>query len=63
MVIYFTYPETSKITLEEISTIFDGKQAVRNAILEEEEVMDGVANGTSGDKAVSVERKEVAADV
>ncbi|TKA81338.1 hypothetical protein B0A55_02763 [Friedmanniomyces simplex] len=59
VVVYFTYPETSKITLEEVSTIFDGKQAVKNALFEEEIVMDAVAKGGSGDKAVTVERREV----
>ncbi|KAK3661081.1 hypothetical protein LTR10_001720 [Elasticomyces elasticus] len=59
VIVYFTYPETSKITLEEVSTIFDGKQAVKNALFEEEIVMEGISKGASGDKAVTVERKEV----
>lgn len=36
--VYFTYPETSKITLEEVSIIFDGKKAVRNDLLEKQDV-------------------------
>jgi Tfp pilus assembly protein PilO len=36
-VVYFTYPETSKITLEEVSVIFDGKHAVKNDILQKME--------------------------
>ncbi|KIW69806.1 hypothetical protein PV04_02134 [Phialophora macrospora] len=37
VVVYFTYPETSKITLEEVSVIFDGKHAVKNDILQKME--------------------------
>lgn len=36
--VYFTYPETSKITLEEVSVIFDGKRAVRNDLLEKQDL-------------------------
>lgn len=41
VMVYFTYPETSKITLEEVSVIFDGKQAVRNDLLEKQELNAG----------------------
>ncbi|KAK4560899.1 hypothetical protein LTR86_005479 [Recurvomyces mirabilis] len=58
VIVYFTYPETSKITLEEVSTIFDGKDAVHNALQQEQIVMDA-AKGGDGDKAVTVERREV----
>ncbi|KAK0352787.1 hypothetical protein LTR59_015951 [Friedmanniomyces endolithicus] len=61
IVVYFTYPETSKITLEEVSTIFDGKHAVKNALFEEQFVMEGISKGD--DKAVMVERREVSGDV
>ncbi|KAK1078276.1 hypothetical protein LTR33_007371 [Friedmanniomyces endolithicus] len=61
IVVYFTYPETSKITLEEVSTIFDGKHAVKNALFEEQVVMEGISKGD--DKAVTVERREVSGDV
>lgn len=36
--VYFTYPETSQITLEEVSIIFDGKKAVKNELLEKQEM-------------------------
>ncbi|KAF2095824.1 hexose transporter [Rhizodiscina lignyota] len=38
LMVYFTYPETSKITLEEVSIIFDGKKAVKNQLLEKQEI-------------------------
>jgi hypothetical protein len=31
LMVYFTYPETKSITLEEISIVFDGERAARNA--------------------------------
>jgi uncharacterized protein YvpB len=30
LMVYFTYPETKNITLEEISIVFDGEQAAQN---------------------------------
>jgi hypothetical protein len=30
LMVYFTYPETKSITLEEISIVFDGEQAAHN---------------------------------
>lgn len=30
LMVYFTYPETKSITLEEISIVFDGEQAAQN---------------------------------
>ena len=36
--VYFTYLETSKITLAEVSIIFDGKKAVKNDLLQKQEI-------------------------
>ncbi|KAJ5620926.1 hypothetical protein N7510_004910 [Penicillium lagena] len=36
--VFFTYPETSRITLEQVNIIFDGKDAVRNDLSEKAEV-------------------------
>ncbi len=55
VVVYFTYPETSKITLEEVSTIFDGKNAVKNELFKEQQVMEAAKTGAD----VVVERHEV----
>nr|OQO11398.1 hypothetical protein B0A51_15533 [Rachicladosporium sp. CCFEE 5018] len=35
VLVYFTYPETSKITLEEISVIFDGQRAAQPDLVKE----------------------------
>jgi len=62
VMVYFTYPETSKITLEEVSIIFDGKKAVKNDLLEKQDIDAGEehAQGKSdGDKAVVSEHHEV----
>lgn len=61
VVVYFTYPETSKITLEEVSTIFDGKNAVRNDLLEEQIVMEASKYGAEG-KDVAIEKREFVGD-
>jgi hypothetical protein len=61
VIVYFTFPETSKITLEEVSLIFDGQDAIHNVLLEEDIVKDAVKAGTS-DKPVVVERREVGAE-
>lgn len=37
--VFFTYPETSRITLEQVNIIFDGKDAVRNDLLEKAETV------------------------
>jgi sugar porter (SP) family MFS transporter len=37
VVVFFTYPETSRITLEEVNIIFDGQTAVRNDLTEKSE--------------------------
>lgn len=62
-IVYFTYPETSKITLEEVSVIFDGKKAVRNDLLQKQEINAGEedAVGKDEDKNVIeiVEREHV----
>ena len=63
VVVYFTYPETSKITLEEVSVIFDGKNAVKNDILQKMETNDGEEDAIGADdkKGVAeiVEREHV----
>lgn len=35
--VFFTFPETSQITLEEVSLIFDGKHAVSNDLVDKTE--------------------------
>lgn len=52
--VYFTYPETSKVTLEEVSVIFDGKQAVRNDILAKQGVNVGEEDAVAEVKTVEV---------
>lgn len=56
ILVYFTYPETARITLEEVSVIFDGKNAVRNDILQKQETNAGEeeAMGKNENKAVEV---------
>lgn len=60
-IVYFTYPETSKITLEEVSIIFDGKKAVRNDLFEKQEINPGEedAIGAQEKKAVVAHHEEV----
>ncbi|EMC95461.1 hypothetical protein BAUCODRAFT_542108 [Baudoinia panamericana UAMH 10762] len=60
VVVYFTYPETSKITLEEVSTIFDGERA-KHAILDED-IMQEATKYSADDKATVIERREVASE-
>jgi hypothetical protein len=58
-VVYFTYPETSRITLEEVSVIFDGKHAVRNDILQKLETNAGQEDAAGPDeKKGAVEIRE-----
>ena len=58
-VVYFTYPETSKITLEEVSIVFDGKKAIGSDLMQKLETdLDG-ANVTDDKENVTVERREV----
>lgn len=45
---YFTYPETAKVTLEEVSIIFDGKRAVENAMLDKQDAGEEV-DGKGGE--------------
>ena len=59
VIVYFTYPETSKVTLEEVSTIFDGKNAVKNELFKEQQVMEAVKTETDN-KNVVVEHEVVA---
>ena len=64
LVVYLTYPETKRITLEEVSIIFDGKDAVSNSILEKQQ--DGsveIPGETMNKKGVVVERLEVATEM
>ena len=53
--VYFTYPETAKITLEEVSVIFDGKNAVRNDILQKQEINAGEENAMGRDENKTTE--------
>jgi len=46
--VYFTYPETSKITLEEVNVVFDGKKAVMNDLSEKVDGGD-LRSGTGGE--------------
>ena len=55
VLVYFTYPETSKITLEEVSVIFDGKHAVGNDILAKQGVNVGEENAVGGNDNKTVE--------
>ena len=56
VVVYFSYPETSRITLEEVSTIFDGQRAVQNDLVK---TGDGATLDFADDKqAMSVEQRE-----
>jgi MFS family permease len=54
--VFFTYPETSKVTLEEVSVIFDGKHAVRNDLLAKQALDEGdeAAVGRDEDKRVEI---------
>lgn len=58
VVVYFTYPETPRITLEEVSMIFDGERAVRNVFVKDADETD-VAKEADGDRVIVVERREV----
>ena len=58
VIVYFTYPETSKVTLEEVSTIFDGKNAVKNELFKEQQVMEA-AKTEADSKNVVVESEVV----
>ena len=61
VVVYFTYPETSKITLEEVSVIFDGKNAVKNDILQKLETNVGEEDAAGADEkkgAVEIVERE-----
>jgi hypothetical protein len=56
VIVYFTYPETSKITLEEVSVIFDGKDAVKNDIHQKMTVNEGDEDAVgAGEKKGTVE--------
>jgi sugar porter (SP) family MFS transporter len=59
IVVYFTYPETSKITLEEVSIVFDGKTAVRNNLLEKQDIDVGEEHAQAKDSKAVVEHEEV----
>jgi hypothetical protein len=49
LMVYFTYPETKSITLEEISIVFDGERAARNT---------GLKGDTAEATATYVENKD-----
>ncbi len=57
--VYFTYPETKGVTLEEVSIIFDGKHAVHNDLLVKQEEAEDATTVTSDDKGITVERREL----
>jgi len=59
VMVYFTYPETSKITLEEVSIIFDGKTAVKNDLLEKQEIDVGQETAQGKNERVLSEHHEV----
>ncbi|KAH8812495.1 general substrate transporter [Xylogone sp. PMI_703] len=60
--VYFTYPETSKRTLEEVSIIFDGKTAVRNDLFEKQVINEGEEDviGEGEKISANAHHKEVA---
>jgi len=61
LVVYFTYPETSRITLEEVSIIFDGKRAVQNDLLAKQELDTGEEHAQAATEKHNVqEHHEVA---
>ncbi len=57
--VYFTYPETSRITLEEVNIIFDGKKAVRNDLFEKSEVVHAEEHAIEGSGNNDDEKKVV----
>ena len=62
--VYFTYPETARVTLEEVSTVFDGKEAVRNDLLVKSELAyDEPASIHEKDATVQMENVEVKNEV
>jgi hypothetical protein len=62
IMVYITYPETSKVTLEEVSVVFDGKNAVRNDLLDKQVLHEGEEHAQGrGEKIEAVsEQNEVA---
>jgi sugar porter (SP) family MFS transporter len=58
--VYWTYPETSKVTLEEVSVVFDGKNAVRNDLLDKQVLHEGEETAQGPDeKIATIEHNEV----
>ncbi|MCJ1408675.1 hypothetical protein MMC19_002750 [Ptychographa xylographoides] len=57
--VYFTYPETSKITLEEVSVIFDGKQAVKNDLFEKHVILGDEQGQSKSEKNILTEHREI----
>ena len=53
VIAYFTYPETKNRTLEEVSALFDGNEAVRDDILEQKLAADGFHVTNLDDKSPS----------
>lgn len=58
VMVYFTYPETKSITLEEISIIFDGERAAQNTGLKAADTDLPAAHIENKDGTV-VERQEL----
>jgi hypothetical protein len=56
--VYFTYPETKSITLEEISVVFDGEQAAQNTGFKGDGGETTASHVENKDRTV-VERREV----
>jgi len=60
VMVYFTYPETSKVTLEEVSVVFDGKNAVRNDLLDKQVLHEGEEHAQAGEKTeATIEHNEL----
>lgn len=56
--VYFTYPETKSITLEEISIVFDGDRAAQN-IGFKGDITDAVAGHVENKDSIFVQRREL----
>ncbi|KAK6428992.1 hypothetical protein LTR95_014861 [Oleoguttula sp. CCFEE 5521] len=59
--VYFTYPETSRITLEEISVIFDGERAAQPDLIREATKGGVEVTHVETKEGVEPERREVSA--
>ena len=63
VMVYVTYPETSKVTLKEVSVVFDGKNAVRNDLFDKQVFHEGEEHAQGrGEKVEAItEQNEVVA--